>query len=74
MPRMRAKHLGIGRIGDVPGLVAFAAEGAQQIDLVRVALAELLAVAHARHLRGARLAVADGARDMGEIFRVLRDR
>src|SRR6202035_981777 len=59
------------RVGHVPNLVALAPESTQQIDLVGIALAQAPAVAHARHLRGAGLAVADRARNMREIFRLL---
>src|SRR5262249_31015081 len=38
------EHFGLGRISHVPGLVAFTTERAQEIDLVRVTLAERLAV------------------------------
>ncbi len=60
------------RIGHVVDFVAFAAEDAQQIDLVGIALGQGLAVADARHLRAALLVIAFGAGDMGEVLRMRR--
>ncbi len=70
-PEMAPQHLRLGRIGDLPHLVALTPEGAQQVDPVGIALAERLAVADARHLRRAGLAVTDRARNVPEIFRLL---
>ena len=67
---MTPDHLRLGRIGHVVDLVALTTEGAQQIHAVGIALAERLAVAHPRHLRGAGFAVADRARNVGEVFRI----
>ena len=60
------------RIGDVPDLVAGAAERAQQIDRVAVALRQGAAVADARHLRAAGLEIPLLARDVEQVFRLRR--
>src|SRR5262249_9205534 len=57
-------------IGDVPGLMTSATECTQEVHAVWITLAQRPAVAHARHLRGAGLAVADSARNVREILRV----
>ena len=69
---MRRDELRILRIGDVPDLVRLAAERAQQIDRVRVALGQRAAVARAHHLAAARLAEAFHAGEMLEVFRLCR--
>ena len=63
-----------GGIGDVPDFVRLVAEHPQHVDRVGIALRQRLAVAHAHHLRAARLAQALVARNMGEIFRIGSDR
>jgi hypothetical protein len=59
------------RVGHVPDLVRRVAVVAQQIDLALVALGQLRAVAHAHHLRAARLVLPRLARNVGEIVRAL---
>ena len=60
----------IGGIGDVPDLMAFAAEGAQHVDGIAIALRQVLAVADAHHLRAAGFIFALLARQMAQIFRL----
>ena len=60
------------RIGDVPDLVALAAERAQQIDLVGIALRQRLAVADAHHLRRRPARKPFLAGNVGEVFRLRR--
>src|SRR6267154_550231 len=62
---------GLRRFGDVPDLVRGVAVVAQQIDLALVSLGELRAVAHAHHLRAARLVLSRLAWNMGDVARVL---
>ena len=63
---------GMCRIGDVPNFMRRGAEGAQQIHGARIAVGQVLAVAHARHLRAATLRAAFGAGNMCEILRLRR--
>ena len=60
----------IGGIGDVPDLMRLAAEGAQHVDRVAIALGQGLAVADAHHLRAARLVVACLPGNVPQIFRM----
>ena len=49
---------GIGRIVNVPNFMRLAAEGAQHVDGVGIALRQRLAVAHPHHLRATRFILA----------------
>ena len=69
--RLGHEH-GLCRIGDIPDFVAGAAERAQQIHRVRIALGQRFAVADARHLRAAALAESFLAGKVREIFRLRR--
>src|SRR6266849_10874108 len=60
------------RVGHVPDLVRSVAVVAQQIHLALVALGQLRAVAHAHHLRTARLVLPRLAWNVSEIARALR--
>src|SRR6185369_1758119 len=60
------------RIGDVPDLVAGAAERAQQIDRVAVAFRQGAAVADAGHLRAAGFEIALLTGDVEQVFRLRR--
>ena len=64
----------IGGIGDIPDLMGFAAEGAQHVDRVAIALRQRLAVADAHHLRAAGLVCAFLARECGADISDARDR
>ncbi len=59
------------RVGHVPDLVRGVAVVAQQIDLALVAPGQLGAVAHAHHLRAARLVLPRLAGNVGEVARTL---
>jgi len=63
-------ELRVGGIGDVPDLVRQAAERAQEIDRVRIALWDASAVAHARHLRATALRTTFRAGNVRQIFRL----
>ena len=65
----RDQH-GIGGIGDVPDLMRLAAEGAQHVDRVAVALGQRLAVADPHHLRAAALVFSGLPGNVVQIFRV----
>ena len=69
----RDQH-GIGGIGDVPDLMRLAAEGAQHVDRVGIALGQCLAVADAHHLRAAALVFSLLPGNVMQIFRDARDR
>ncbi len=60
----------IGGIGDIPDLMRFAAEGAQHVDRVAIALGQRLAVADAHHLRAAGLICSFLAGNVTQIFRM----
>ena len=68
-PSLRDEH-GIGGIGDVPDLMPLAAERAQHVDRVGIALGQALAVADAHHLRAARLVLSLLPRNVLQIFRM----
>src|SRR2546422_343891 len=57
---------------DVPDLVREVAEGAQQVELRLVGFRQVLAAAHAHHLRAAGLGLARLARNVGEVARLAR--
>ena len=67
---------GLRRIRDIPDLVRGAAVGPQQVDFILVGAGKLGAVAHTRHLRTARFAIAPRirrvARNVRQIFRISR--
>jgi hypothetical protein len=65
-------HLRVLGLGDVPDLMRLVAEHAQHVDRVAVALRQLLAVADAHHLGTTRLVGAGLARDVGQVFRMMR--
>ncbi len=65
-----ADERGMDRIGRVPDFMARAADCAQHIDRVRIALGQLLAIAHAHHLRAAAFVLSFLARNVGQIFRM----
>ena len=64
----------IGGIGDVPDFMRLAAEGAQHIDRIAIALRQPLAVADAHHLRAAGFIFSFLARECGADISAARDR
>jgi hypothetical protein len=62
----------IGGIGDVPDLMRLAAEGAQHVNRIGIALGQRLAVADPHHLRAAGFVFAFLARNVAQIFRIGR--
>ncbi len=62
----------IGGIGDVPDLMRLAAEGAQHVDRIAIALRQVLAVADPHHLGAAGFIFACLPRNVMQIFRMRR--
>ena len=69
---MRVMQRRVGRVGDVPDLVRLAAERAQHVGLVRIALRQARAVADAHHLRAALLVIPFEAGNVLQVFRIGR--
>ena len=60
----------IGGIGDIPDLVGLAAEGAQHVNRIGIALGQRLAVTDAHHLGAAGLILSCLSGDVMQIFRM----
>src|ERR1700755_1595476 len=60
------------RTGHVPDLVTSIAGGPEQVGLALVGAGQLATVTDAHHLCATGLALTGLARDMGEVFRLLR--
>ena len=67
-PAIRRDQHRVGGIGDVPDFMRFAAEGAQHIDRIAIALRQRLAVADAHHLRAAGFIFSFLAGNVAQIF------
>ena len=65
----RPHERGVGRVGDVPDLVAAVAVGAQQVEASRLPPRELVAGAHLHHLRAAGPAGRGNVRQVDGRFR-----